>query len=193
MFKLPSRNLSSIGFKTLTVQNIARVNRCSARTLITPSIRLLQAQASDNAGKKMTIDCELPDPTKGKRRQQLALGGFIVAIAASLAIIFNYEKTESPIVTHTFYYLRRSPKSKELLGENIAFAGIVPWVYGELNQVAGNINISFYVKGDKNIPGEVKLVADRKNRNEEFLIHEWSLTADGKTINLLSDSGTSSI
>ncbi|TMN32418.1 hypothetical protein CWB94_24115, partial [Pseudoalteromonas piscicida] len=66
-----------------------------------------------------------------------------VAIGSALSLIFNYEKTESPIISNTLYYIRRSPATKNILGESIEFDGIIPWVYGELNSVKGRINITF--------------------------------------------------
>lgn len=85
--------------------------------------------------------------------------------------------------------MRRSPKIREVLGDQIDFDGLVPWVSGELNQVSGDVNIKFYLKGSKGKVGEVKLVADRENQRQEFLIHEWSVQVDGKKYDLLAENG----
>lgn len=140
----------------------------------------------------LRIDRELPDPTKDKYKQRLQFLGFSVAITAALTLIFNYEKTESPIVSNTIYHLRRSPLTADLLGENIEFDGLIPWVHGELNQVAGKVNIKFHIKGNKN-SGTVRLVADRETPLDEFLIHEWSLTVDDRKIDLLSEKGVKTL
>ncbi|CCE93365.1 Coa1p TDEL_0F05540 [Torulaspora delbrueckii] len=140
----------------------------------------------------LRIDRELPDPNEGKLKQRLQLAGFSVAIVAALMVIFNYEKTESPVVSNTLYHLRRSPATAQLLGENIEFEGLVPWVHGELNQVAGKVNIRFNIKGDKNA-GVVRLIADRETPLDEFLIHEWSLTVNGNKIDLLSEEGVKTL
>lgn len=140
----------------------------------------------------LRIDRELPDPTKGKIKQRLQFLGFSVAMVAALTIIFNYEKTESPIVSNTLYHLRRSPATAQLLGENIEFDGLVPWVHGELNQVAGKVNIRFHIKGDKNA-GVVRLIADRETPLDEFLIHEWSLTVNEQKLDLLSEAGVKTL
>lgn len=140
----------------------------------------------------LRIDRELPDPNEGKLKQRLQLAGFSVAIVAALMVIFNYEKTESPVVSNTLYHLRRSPATAQLLGENIEFEGLVPWVHGELNQVAGKVNIRFSIKGDKNA-GVVRLIADRETPLDEFLIHEWSLTVNGNRIDLLSEEGVKTL
>lgn len=142
-----------------------------------------------NANRPMRIDRELPDPTKDKFKRRVQFVGFLVAMGVSLAVIFNYEKTQSPVITNTIYHMRKSPKIRESLGEQIDFDGIIPWVHGELNQVAGRVNIKFYLKGSKGKVGTVKLVADRENKHQEFLIHEWSVEVDGQKYDLLSEDG----
>lgn len=140
----------------------------------------------------LRVDRELPDPNKGKTKQKVQFVGFSVMIAAALTLIFNYEKTESPVISNTLYHLRRSPATAQLLGENIEFEGLIPWVHGELNQVAGKVNIRFNIKGEKN-SGVVKLVADRESPLDEFLIHEWSLTVKDQKIDLLSEEGVKTL
>ncbi|QEU59275.1 Coa1 [Kluyveromyces lactis] len=137
----------------------------------------------------MRIDRELPDPTKDVNKRRLQFVGFIVLMTSALAMIFNYEKTQSPVISNTLYHMRRSPKIREVLGDQIDFDGLVPWVSGELNQVAGNVNIKFYLKGSKGTVGEVRLVADRENQHQEFFIHEWSVKVDDKKYDLLEESG----
>ncbi|SCU85682.1 LAFA_0D17106g1_1 [Lachancea sp. 'fantastica'] len=146
-----------------------------------------------NKSKPLRIERELPDPTKDKMKNRVQLGLFVVAIGVSLACIFNYEKTQSPIVSNSLYHMRRSQAIRDLLGDSIDFDGLVPWVFGDLNQVAGRVNISFYIKGSKNVQGVVKLVADRENKHQEFLIHDWSVTVGDRKIDLLSEEGTRSL
>lgn len=137
----------------------------------------------------LRIDRELPDPTKDVKKRRLQFVAFLGLMGASLAMIFNYEKTQSPVISNTLYHMRRSPKIREVLGDQIDFDGLVPWVSGELNQVSGDVNIKFYLKGSKGKVGEVKLVADRENQRQEFLIHEWSVQVDGKKYDLLAENG----
>ncbi|CAI2034888.1 hypothetical protein SEUBUCD646_0I00220 [Saccharomyces eubayanus] len=136
----------------------------------------------------LRVDRELPDPTQERKKRILGFVVFSVAIGSALSLIFNYEKTESPIISNSLYHIRRSPATRDILGESIEFDGIIPWVYGELNSVKGKINITFYIKGDKNVSGTVRLVADRNTHDEEFLIHEWSVTAGGHKIDLLAEN-----
>jgi cytochrome c oxidase assembly factor 1 len=69
-------------------------------------------------------------------------------IVSALAI-FNYQKSQSSVVASTMYSLRTNPEAREILGDEIYFANRFPWIWGELNQVRGKINISFWVKGTK--------------------------------------------
>lgn len=165
-------------------QRIFHASRISYLMLSTKRTLVLKDKS-----RPMRIDRELPDPTKDKVKRRIQLGAFFVAMGVSLACIFNYEKTQSPIISNTLYHLRRSALTRDLLGDSIDFDGLVPWVYGELNQVSGDINIRFAIKGSKGVRGMVKLVADRENKNQEFLIHEWSVTVNGKKIDLLSEEG----
>ncbi|CAB4256241.1 similar to Saccharomyces cerevisiae YIL157C COA1 Mitochondrial inner membrane protein required for assembly of the cytochrome c oxidase complex (complex IV) [Maudiozyma barnettii] len=186
--------LRAIGLNSLkTSTRLARHSTC--RTLVTTTIRQNSQQSKTiiNNEKPMRIDRELPDPRADRKKQWAGFAAFSVAMCSALAIMFNYEKTENPIISDTLYQLRKSATTKEWLGENIEFDGIIPWVYGKLNPVAGIINITFYIKGDKNQSGMIRLVADRENRRDEFLIHEWSLTVNDKKFDLLSESSSKTL
>lgn len=74
---------------------------------------------------------------------------FAVIMVASTLAIFNYQKTSSSVVSSTLYALRTNPAARALLGDEIYFANRIPWISGELNQLHGRINISFWVKGTK--------------------------------------------
>ncbi|AEY97983.1 FAFR299Wp [Eremothecium gossypii FDAG1] len=140
-----------------------------------------------DGAKPMRIDRELPDPYKDRFKQRATFAVFATATTAALLLIFNYEKVQSPVVTNTMYQMRRLGVVRELLGDNLEFGGLLGWVHGELNQVAGRVNVRFTLKGSKGVPGEVRLVADRENRQQQFLIREWTVTIDGKTVDLLAD------
>ena len=91
------------------------------------------------------------------------------------------------------YALRTSPACRELLGDNIYFNSKVPWINGELNQLHGNIDISFWVKGNKQ-KGEVRFVSIRRKRGGYFETLEWSLkTEDGSVVQLLEDKNTAAV
>lgn len=77
--------------------------------------------------------------------------------------IFNYQKQSSSIVSSTLYALRTSPRAREILGDEIYFAQQIPWISGEMNQLHGRINISFWVKGTK-AQGKMKFRSIRPDR-----------------------------
>lgn len=77
-----------------------------------------------------------------------------------------------------------------MLGDEIYFASKIPWISGELNQLHGNINISFWVRGTKGI-AQTKFVSVRRKRDAYFETLEWNLTLpDGRVIQLLEVEGT---
>lgn len=87
------------------------------------------------------------------------------------------------------YALRTSPTVRDLLGSEIYFASRIPWISGELNQLHGSIDISFWVKGSKQ-KGLVKFVSVRRRRDGYFETLEWSLkTEDGQELQLLEIEG----
>jgi len=89
---------------------------------------------------------------------------FIALIAASALAIFNYQKSSSSTVNSILYALRTNDTSREMLGDEIYFASKVPWISGELNQLHGKIDITFWVKGNKG-RGKVRFVSVRKRRD----------------------------
>lgn len=114
---------------------------------------------------------------------------FIIIMSASMFAFFNYQKQESSVVTSTLYALRTNPMVRDILGDEIYFASKYPWIKGEINQVHGRINISFWVKGTKT-QGEVRLRCRRKGRGGYFTTQEWSLTMeDGRQVFLYDPEG----
>lgn len=113
---------------------------------------------------------------------------FLVVLISSTLAIFNYQKSSSSVVSSTMYALRTSPKAREYLGDEIYFAHKMPWIWGEMNQLHGRIDIQFEVKGKKN-SGTMKFKSFRPTRMGMFETTEWSLeTKDGVKIDLLDGS-----
>lgn len=96
----------------------------------------------------------------------------------SLLAFFNYQKQESSVVTSSLYALRTNPAVREQLGDEIYFASKYPWISGEINQLHGRIDISFWVKGTKR-QGEARLRCRRRGRGGLYRTEEWSLTIEG--------------
>jgi cytochrome c oxidase assembly factor 1 len=114
---------------------------------------------------------------------------FIIAMTISLFAFFNYQKQESSVVTATLYALRTNPMVREQLGDEIYFASKYPWIKGEINQLHGRIDVSFWVKGTKRA-GEVKLRCRRRGRGGLYYTQEYSLTMeDGTKMELYDPEG----
>jgi cytochrome c oxidase assembly factor 1 len=110
---------------------------------------------------------------------------FLVVLISSTLAIFNYQKSSSSVVSSTMYALRTSPKAREYLGDEIYFAHKMPWIWGEMNQLHGRIDIHFEVKGSMN-RATMRFTSFRRTRMGAFETTEWSLeTADGIKIDLL--------
>jgi len=121
--------------------------------------------------------------------------------------IFNYQKLSSPVVASTLYSLRVHPTARKELGDEIAFAGTFPVIWGAIDQMHGKIDIQYAVMGTKG-EGSVRFRAARKDRvvsglgkpecavgedatngRMQFQTAEWSLTMkDGRQVILLDDA-----
>lgn len=113
---------------------------------------------------------------------------FLAILVSCTLAIFNYQKSSSSVVSSTMYALRTSPKAREYLGDEIYFAHKMPWIWGQMNQLHGKINIHFKVKGNSNV-GTMRFTSFRPTRMGMFETTEWSLeTTDGRKIDLLDGS-----
>jgi len=152
--------------------------------------RTLIAAPKPGAGPLMErrSDRELPDIEQGGMRWMRTAPIFLVLLISSTLAIFNYQKSSSSVVSSTMYALRTSPKAREYLGDEIYFAHKMPWIWGEMNQLQGRIDIQFSVKGKKN-SGAMRFKSFRATRMGMFETTEWSLqTKDGEKIDLLDGS-----
>ena len=105
----------------------------------------------------------LPDIPRPGRRWARTLPIFFTIITLSALGIFNYQKASSSVVSATLYALRTSPRAREVLGDEIYFRDKVPWIWGELNQLHGKIDVRFGVKGKK-AKGMMRFRSVRKGR-----------------------------
>lgn len=136
----------------------------------------------------VSVERELPDPFKKQKQNRKYFWAYAVGTTLSCVLIFNYEKTRSPIVNSVLYCLRRSEDAKAALGPNIGFESLWPWIWGTLNTVKGNIDITFKVKGDIG-GGNLHLKATRTSKLVPFDIHAWTLeTESGRVIDLAQDA-----
>jgi cytochrome c oxidase assembly factor 1 len=153
MFKQPVLQTSRNAFRNLSI-----VRQAPKRRLIAPPTR------SSGPLLERRPDRELPPlPRSALWRWGTTLPIFIGLIAVSAAAIFNYQKQNSSVVNSTLYALRINPQARDLLGEEIYFRDRIPWIWGELNQLHGKIDIGFAVKGNKG-SGFMKFRSFRKSR-----------------------------
>ncbi|KAL4783237.1 cytochrome oxidase complex assembly protein 1-domain-containing protein [Aspergillus varians] len=161
----------------------------STTTRLSPRRTLIPAPAA-NSGPitERRADRELPSINHEGRRWIRTLPIFAVVVGAAMLGIFNYQKSSSSVVNSTLYALRTSPRAREILGDQIYFAQKIPWISGEMNQLHGRINISFWVKGTKS-QGKMRFKSIRPDRMSFFRTEEWSLeTEDGIVIQLLENN-----
>lgn len=131
----------------------------------------------------------LPNINTARNKWLYTLPLFLFTITGTALAFFNYQKASSSTVSSILYALRTSPTARELLGDEVYFASQVPWVRGQMNQLHGNIEIEFWVKGTR-AQGQTRFVARRREKRGPFKTEEWSLKmADGKVIQLLNEAG----
>ena len=134
------------------------------RRSFNPPCRTLIPAPGPNTGPLLErrADRELPTITTS-RRWMRTFPIFAVVVGAAMLGIFNYQKSSSSVVSSTLYALRTSPRAREVLGDEIYFAQQIPWISGEMNQLHGRIDISFWVKGTK-AQGKMRFRSIRPDR-----------------------------
>jgi len=85
-----------------------------------------------------------------------------ICVGSTLAI-FNYQKSNSSVVSSTMYSLRTNDEARRLLGDEIYFAQSIPWIWGSIDQVHGKIDIRFAVKGTRG-KGMMRFRSERPKR-----------------------------
>ncbi|CAG8978190.1 hypothetical protein HYALB_00011425 [Hymenoscyphus albidus] len=166
---LPRLLRSSVLPRFLNVRGIVpRNNFIQKRTLI--------AAPKEGDGPLMSrrADRELPDIPENGMKWVRTIPIFLVVLISSTLAIFNYQKSSSSVVSSTLYALRTSPKAREYLGDEIYFAHKMPWIWGEMNQLHGRINIHFEVMGTR-AKGTMRFTSHRPTRLGMFETTEWSL------------------
>ncbi|KAF2431914.1 DUF1783-domain-containing protein [Tothia fuscella] len=151
--------------------------------------RTLIAAPKPNSGPLMTrrADRALPSITRTSSLLIRTLPVFLVVIGASSLGIFNYQKSSSSVVTSSLYALRVNGTARSILGDEIYFRRVIPWIWGSIDQLHGKIDVRFSVKGKKGW-GIMRFKSIRRSRMGVFETTEWSLeTEDGRVIDLMND------
>lgn len=138
---------------------------CRRICIFNASRRTLLAAPTPDQGPLMTRrpDRALPEIPSSSRLWLRTLPLFFALLTASTLAIFNYQKASSSIVNSTLYALRTSQEGRKLLGDEIYFRDKFPWIWGEMNQLHGRVDISFGVKGTKG-RGIMRFKSIRKTR-----------------------------
>ena len=108
-------------------------------------------------------DRELPQVISPWRPWLRTAPLFVLIMTISALGIFNYQKQNSSVVASTLYALRTSEAGRRELGDEIYFRDMWPWIWGELNQLHGRIDISYSVKGTRS-SGVMRFKSVRKDR-----------------------------
>jgi len=142
-------------------------------------------------------DRALPEIPNHSRRWLRTAPIFVAVCVVSCLAIFNYQKASSAVVNATLYSLRTHPRARELLGDEIYFRDRFPWIWGEMNQLHGRIDIGFGVKGTVG-RGYMKFRSFRRSRmgyvsftsswaclcalSVRWILGRWGNDADGGDI-----------
>ncbi|GAB7345421.1 hypothetical protein MBLNU457_3759t1 [Dothideomycetes sp. NU457] len=153
--------------------------------------RTITAAPKEGSGPLMERrgDRELPS-IASSRRWLRTLPVFGVIMVASTLAIFNYQKSNSSVVSSTLYALRTNQQARDILGDEVYFASKMPWISGELNQLHGRIDIQFWVKGTKG-KALMRFQSVRKTRMGYFETTEWSLKTEDGRVHYLQDANLS--
>ncbi|MCJ1275291.1 hypothetical protein MMC21_003092 [Puttea exsequens] len=154
-----------------------------------PTKRSLIAPPLPSSGPLLTrrSDRALPPLTNAYSPWLRTLPIFILLITVSALGIFNYQKQSSSIVSSTLYALRTSEVGRRELGDEIYFRDMWPWIWGEMNQLHGRVDINFGVKGTRG-RALMRFKSVRRERMGKFETQEWSLEMeDGRKIQLLDE------
>ncbi|KAI5813366.1 cytochrome oxidase complex assembly protein 1-domain-containing protein [Pyronema omphalodes] len=155
---------------------------------VAPTLRrtlTVHAKTGGNPFIARRADRALPDPNLSRRKLFYTIPIFAAGTGITCWVIFNYQKLSSSVVASTLYSLRVHPRAREALGNEIDFASYLPVISGKMDQLHGEIDISYKVKGTK-ASGIVRFRSTRKGRMGLFDTDIWTLeTADGKVLQLL--------
>lgn len=112
--------------------------------------RTLIAAPKPNSGPLMERRADRALPSLSSPNRWLrTLPAFAAIMAACTLAIFNYQKSNSSVVSSALYSLRTNAEARRILGDEIYFAQQLPWIWGKIDQVHGEIDVSFGVKGTR--------------------------------------------
>ncbi|PQE30360.1 cytochrome oxidase assembly protein [Rutstroemia sp. NJR-2017a WRK4] len=168
-----------------TSRVLPKLRVANGRNLIPRRAMIAAPKVGDGPMMERRADRELPELPENGMRWLRTIPIFLAVLISSTLAIFNYQKSSSSVVASTLYALRTSPQAREYLGDEIYFKNKMPWIWGEMNQLHGRIDIHFTVKGSKRT-ATMRFRSFRHTRQGMFETVEWSLEGeDGEKIDLL--------
>ncbi|KAF2672803.1 cytochrome oxidase complex assembly protein [Microthyrium microscopicum] len=109
----------------------------------------------------------------------------LVIVSAAAFGIFNYQKINHSVVNSCLYALRVHPLAREKLGDEIYFRDRIPWIWGSIDSLHGEVDVTFGVKG-KSGKGVMRFRCVRSRGDEFFHTEVWTLnTEDGRAYDLM--------
>ncbi|GAA5892348.1 Coa1p [Sporobolomyces salmoneus] len=126
------------------------------------------------------IDRDLPQI---KSRTPLYLSIFVLSALAwglFLAYATNAERANSSVVRSLLFQLRSWPAVKEFLGDGVKIEPVVGdlvRIKGNINMLAGRIDVQFRVKGSK-AGGTASFTSIRRGKQGRFEVLRWKVTRD---------------
>lgn len=170
-FHLRTTRMTHSSFRTLhqtrqpsrrPFRSLQTPRKCPSNRSVSTSAQPSSPPTGDRPLLNRDPNRELPSiPTSPFKVWSRTLPVFFFLITVSCLAIFNYQKSNSSVVSSILYALRRNEAAKELLGDEIYFASSVPWISGEMNQLHGRIDVKFWVKGTRG-KGRVRFWCERK-------------------------------
>ncbi|GAA6010097.1 hypothetical protein JCM11491_005866 [Sporobolomyces phaffii] len=162
----------------------------SLRSTSTPPVHAVRTSAlrpghSANARRSPNaIDRDLPVI---KSRTPLYLSIFALSALCwglFLAYATNAERANSSVVTSLLFQLRSWPAVKEFLGDGVKIEPVVGdlvRIKGNINMLAGRIDVQFRVRGSK-AGGTATFTSIRRGKQGRFEVLRWKVTRDDGTV-----------
>ncbi|KAK9728993.1 cytochrome oxidase assembly protein 1 [Basidiobolus ranarum] len=123
----------------------------------------------------LAIERELPEPvSKTSRNVTFGVLGLSLWVVGT-ALAFNHHRLHTSVVDSTLFTLRHDPDVQEILGNNIKFRDNWAWISGDVNHLKGRVNVSFWIKGDKDT-GRAHFASRR--RGDDWEVLDFSLTTE---------------
>ncbi|GAA6059779.1 hypothetical protein JCM10212_003674 [Sporobolomyces blumeae] len=176
-----SSPLRALALRPLSTSSTLRATSpISATPQAAPRAALHRPAQSNTRRTRQQIERDLPEL---KSRTPLYLSLFVLAAVcwgAFLAYATNAERANSSVVRSLLFQLRSWPAVKEFLGEGVKIEpvfGEIERIKGNINMLAGRIDVQFRVRGSKS-GGTATFTSIRRGKQGRFEVLRWKVTRD---------------